>query len=111
LGPLERRANRLMRKADLAGNRCGDAGAVALYQDALALNPGRADIRLKLGDMLKGLARFGEAEAAYRQAAALAPRDRAAYLQLGDLLTLMGRSADAEAAYLAAEAAPPGQPA
>src|SRR5207253_7104073 len=64
------------------------------YQDALALNPGRADIRLKLGDILKELARFDEAEAAYRRAAALAPRDRAAHLQLGDLLTLMGRSAE-----------------
>ncbi len=88
---------------------------MALYQDALALNPGRADIRLKLGNMLKELARFGEAEAAYRQAAALAPQDRAVHRQLGDLLTLMGRTAEAAAAYaaeaVAPEAAPAWQPA
>ena len=100
-----------MRTADLAGNRGDHIGAAALYQDALALNPGRADIRLKLGDTLKALARFGEAEAAYRQAAALAPQDRAIHRQLGDLLTVMGRSTEAAGAYVAAEMAPACQPA
>ena len=111
LGARKRRAYRLIRNADLAGNARDYTGAVALYQAALALNPGRADIRLKLANMLKELARFGEAEAAYRQAAALAPQDREIHLQLGDLLSLMGRAAEAELSYAAAEAAPARHPA
>ena len=97
----ERRLRRLLQRGDRARDTNDCAAAASLYRRALALDLGRADIRVQLGHMLKEVACFGEAEAAYRQALAQSP-DGDTYLQLGHLLKLLGRRNEAVAAYSAA---------
>ncbi len=97
-----RAAHRLVHKADRARDQGDCARAASLYRRALALAPGRSDIRVQLAHMLKELTRFGEAEAAYRQALTQSPEDGDIHLQLGHLLKLLGRTGDATAAYFAA---------
>src|ERR1700720_1342854 len=96
------RARRLINRADRNRDAGNYAAAASLYRRALALDAGRAEIRVQLAHMLKELTRFGEAEAAYRQALAQLPDNGDLHLQLGHLLKLLGRTTDAIAAYSAA---------
>jgi GT2 family glycosyltransferase/tetratricopeptide (TPR) repeat protein len=86
-----RRLRWALRRADRARDQREYAKAARLYQNALALDPRRADTRLQLGQMFKELARFGEAEAAFRQVLGQSPNNREAQLQLAQLLSLLGR--------------------
>jgi tetratricopeptide (TPR) repeat protein/GT2 family glycosyltransferase len=91
------RLHRLLRRANLARNQGDHGKAESLYSRALALDTGRADIRVQLAHMLKELARFSEAEAAYRQALAQSPNDPDIRLQLEHLLKMLGRIEDTTA--------------
>ncbi|MGV3580261.1 tetratricopeptide repeat protein [Brevundimonas sp.] len=88
------------------GDQARDHGrweeAIAHYTSALALDPGRAGVRIQMGHGLKELGRLAEAEASYRLAAAIRPNDADVYLQIGHVLKLQGRPDDAVEAYVEA---------
>ena len=74
----------------------GQAGAaLAVYDQALALDPAQADLHNRRGLVLQALGRQGEAQAAYENAFTLNPGHAGAFNNLGTLLTLQGRWADA----------------
>jgi O-antigen biosynthesis protein len=93
----------LARRADRARGRKAYARAAKFYSLALTFHPGRTDLRVQLGHMLKEKGCYSEAEAAYRLALAQAPEDGDIHLQLGHLLKLTGRKEEAIAAYHNAE--------
>ena len=93
----------LARRADRARGRKAYALAAKFYSLALTFRPGRTDLRVQLGHMLKEKGCYSEAEAAYRLALAQAPEDGDIHLQLGHLLKLTGRKEEAIAAYRNAE--------
>jgi tetratricopeptide (TPR) repeat protein len=92
-------AARLIRRADKARDRQDHSEAAKFYARALDLTPGRTDIRVQLGHMLKELGRYQAAEAAYREALSRSPDNGDIHLQLGRLLKLTGRKQEAIAAY------------
>ena len=102
LGP-RRAAARLIRRADKARDTQDHSEAAKFYARALDLTPGRTDIRVQLGHMMKELGRYQAAEAAYRRALSRSPGDGDIHLQLGHLLKLTGRKQEAIAAYRDAE--------
>jgi predicted O-linked N-acetylglucosamine transferase (SPINDLY family) len=67
-----------------------DAAADA-FRKAIEFQPQYADAHLQLGNALKKLGRFGEAEASLRRAAELSPTDAAAWLNWGVALLELGR--------------------
>lgn len=82
----------------LARKRDGDvAQAEALMRDALALAPGRVDIRANLGNLYAALRRLPDAEAAYREALQREPSFRPARIGLARLLLASGRMSEAAA--------------
>jgi GT2 family glycosyltransferase/tetratricopeptide (TPR) repeat protein len=94
----ERRLAQLVGNADALRDSGNPASAAAAYREALALAPGRSDLRVQLGNMLKDSQAFAGAEAAYREA--LAQSDQAdTHLQLGHLLKAMGDRGGALAEY------------
>jgi O-antigen biosynthesis protein len=97
LGP-KRAAARLIRRADDARDTQDHSEAAKLYARALDLTPGRTDIRVQLGHMLKELGRYQAAESAYRRALSRSPDDADIRLQLEHLLKLTGRNQEAIAA-------------
>lgn len=60
--------------------------AIALYQDAIALNPNFAWYHHNLGEVLERFGRINEAKVAYRQAIELNSRSALSYYKLGRLL-------------------------
>ena len=96
-----------------SADRLRDAGqfaaAASLYAEAHAREPGRHDILVQLGNMLKDSGDLAGAELAYRQSLSLA--DRAdTRLQLGHVLKLAGDRVGALACYRDALALDPGLP-
>lgn len=96
--------------ADVARDRGKSAEAAEAYAAALALAPGRVDLTVQHGNMLKDSGRLLEAEVAYRAALLQLPADPDIHLQLGHALKLQGRWADALAAYNEAARLDPASP-
>jgi tetratricopeptide (TPR) repeat protein len=65
--------------------------AVAAYQESLAINPHRTEVRCSLADTLSEQRRFDEALAQFQKAAELDPADASAHQRWGGLLQNMGR--------------------
>jgi tetratricopeptide (TPR) repeat protein len=73
--------------------------AEAEYQKAVALEPGNAIYRSKLGSALYEQRKYAEAEAAYREASRLDPKNASYLNSVGNCLTGQNRGAEAEALY------------
>ncbi|MBF0463368.1 MAG: tetratricopeptide repeat protein [Magnetococcales bacterium] len=73
--------------------------AIFCWQQAIRHQPDFADAHCNLGNLLKSLHRYAEAESAYRQALRCQPADADAHNSLGDLLQGQNRPAEAETAY------------
>ena len=73
--------------------------AIALYEEALALDPAYAIGRNNLGNALKECGRRAEALDAYRAATALKPDYADAWNNMGLVLEALGRTDEARAAY------------
>ncbi len=80
--------------------------AARLYRRALDRNPGRSEIWVQYGHVLKEAGQR-DAELAYRRALADEPRVGDIHLQLGHALKLQGKTEAAQAAYLCAFALDP----
>lgn len=74
------------------------AAGVDLIGKAVA-SGGRADWHNNLGEALRAVGRYEDAEASYRRAIALDPANADAYSNLGAALEALGRSIDAEQNY------------
>lgn len=81
--------------------------AVLEYRSALAVAPGRGDIRLKLGDLYMRQTKLGEALGEYVRAADIRTTDVLAQIKAGSLLLLARRFEDAKARAEKAIAADP----
>jgi tetratricopeptide (TPR) repeat protein len=97
-GP-RRAAAKLTGRADKARDTGAYSEAAEYYSRALDFTPARSDIRVQLGNMLKGAGKYQAAEAAYRRALSQSPDDGDIHLQLGHLLKLTGRKREATVAY------------
>ncbi len=97
----------LISKGDQARDAGDQLAAAGYYRQALVIAPGRTDIRVQLGNMLKDSLCFAEAEAAYRHALSERPDDGDIQLQLGHLYKMQGKRAEAIAAYERALLSPP----
>ncbi|MBU8538242.1 radical SAM/SPASM domain-containing protein [Falsiroseomonas tokyonensis] len=86
----QRRVAALIRTGNQARDRRDWPMAATSYAAALALDPGRAPIRIQQGHALREMGDHTGALAAYRAAAALAPESADAALHLGHLLGLQG---------------------
>ena len=75
------------------------AEALALYEQAVRLDPNDADAHLRKGMTLDGLGRYGEALAAHGQAIRLDPNFARAHNNKGIVLDDLGRYGEALAAY------------
>ncbi len=75
-----------------AAERGDQAGAIAWYEKALAINPNNAAVLLNRGESLRKLGRADEAEASYREAVRLSPDLSDARYDLGMLLATNGRA-------------------
>ncbi len=75
------------------------AAALAPLQEAIALQPTRAQLHLFLGVSRYHLGQLEEAEKALRKALSLSPSESAAYENLGHVLYKQGRSEDAIEAW------------
>jgi tetratricopeptide (TPR) repeat protein len=82
--------------------------AAATYSQALALEPGIAEIHVNLGAVLGHLSQTEEAITSYRKAIALRPDLTVAYFNLGIILQEHGGFDEAVAAYRKAIALEPG---
>lgn len=76
--------------------------AVADYESALALSPGKATVLSNLGLALRGLGKLNEAEHQLRRALKLNPAFAEAFNNLGLVLMDLGRADEAIDAYLSA---------
>ena len=99
----------LIEAADALRDRGRHAEAAQAYRAALELLPGRSDLRVQLGNMLKDSGALPEAEAAYRLA--LSQEELAdTHVQLGHVLKLRGDRAAAVAQYRRAAGIDPSHP-
>jgi TolB-like protein/tetratricopeptide (TPR) repeat protein len=73
-------------------------------------NPRDADVRMELGDALRGLGRLEAAEASYREAVAVEPGYWTAHNQLGSFLFAQGRAKEAVEEYARVTELVPGNP-
>ncbi|MBF0463231.1 MAG: tetratricopeptide repeat protein, partial [Magnetococcales bacterium] len=73
--------------------------AVSCWQQAIRIKPDYAEAHSNLGNLLKELKRFKEAEASYRQALCVKPDYAEALYNLGALLNELKRFEEAEASY------------
>ncbi len=105
--PAPRSFDRILRAADALRDGHDYAAAAIAYAQAVAIQPGRTDLRVQLGNMLKDSGAYAEAEATYRAALAAEPHDHDIYLQLAHTLKRQGRRAEALAAYRRAVALNP----
>jgi len=101
-------ARRLSRRGDAARDEGRFLVAAALYEESLAVVPGRAAVHLQCGHMLKEGGAFAAAERHYLTAQALKPDDPEIALQLGHLRKMAGRPTEAAADYARALALRPG---
>ena len=110
LAPLSRAAaaRRLARRARAARDGRNFGLAVALFEEALQLNPNTPRLRIQLGHMFKEAGDLVGAEAQYARAAEDLPRDADLALQTGHLHKLAGRPDLAATSYARALALMPG---
>ncbi|MBF0584555.1 MAG: tetratricopeptide repeat protein [Magnetococcales bacterium] len=73
--------------------------AISIWQYLISINPCYSDAYYNMGNLLKTLKRFEEAEASYRQAAYVKPDHVDAYYNLGILLHDLERFEEAEKSY------------
>ena len=73
--------------------------SLAANQKAKEINPQDADVHNNLGNVLKKLEKFDEAQNSYKQAILLKQNYTEAYYNLGDLLNKLGRFDEAEKNY------------
>ncbi len=90
---------RLYDKATEANNAGGFDSAIALWTQALALEPGDARAHNNLGVALSAKLKLDEAAGHFRQAIALKAGYSEAHYNLGGVLAKQGRTADALAAW------------
>ncbi len=84
----------------VAAFQSGDAKqGVKLLRAAIALKPDYVDVHNNLGNVLKALGKFEEAETAYRRALEIRPDYADAHFNLGILLEALGKPDKAEIAY------------
>jgi Flp pilus assembly protein TadD len=92
--------------AQLAGVRISRndyAGALVMYQKAIALDPWNAAIRVNAANMLSALSRHAEAIAEAEQALRLAPEAPSSWKAYATLLARAGRAPEANAAMRRAQ--------
>lgn len=94
--------------AHLAAQRADAAAAAAAFAEALALDPGRPDIRFNLANALVAADRPAEAETEYRALLAEYPDHVGVLTNLGNALHSMGRHAEALDLYRRVIALRPG---
>jgi ADP-heptose:LPS heptosyltransferase len=104
----KRRFRFLIARADAARDAGRFAHAAALYEEASAIRPDHAGVRLQGGHMQKEAGRFKEAAEQYRAAQALRPNDAEVPLQLGHLFKVAARPQEARDAYAEALRLRPG---
>ncbi len=75
--------------------------ALRSMQQAVTLQPGSANFHANLGELLRRLGRWKEAEASFRSALAISPSDAEFMYALGLVLAQQGRQAEAMQAYRA----------
>lgn len=76
--------------------------AIQEIQDAIQLEPGRAELYANLGSIQANRGKDAEAEAAFKQAVTVDPKSPRAYAALGNFYWSVKRSKDAEQAFLKA---------
>lgn len=76
---------RKIQQAQQAGDRGNFQQAIALCQEAIAVQPKRAIAYQVLGEALQGMGKLSEAEQYYKRAMSLEPEEISAYLSLGRL--------------------------
>lgn len=106
--PASRRAAVLVVEADRARDAGVHAEAARLYEAALGLAPGRADLHVQAGHMHKEARAFDAAAGAYEAARRLLPDDADLALQLGHFAKATDRLPQAEVEYRRAAALAPG---
>ena len=87
---LQGAAQRAIQKPELA---------VESYRQAVALQPRFMEAHNNLGNLLKSLGHFAEAEACFRQALQLRPDMAEVHSNLGTTLQALGQLVDADASY------------
>jgi len=108
--PRLREAVRLVAEADSTRDAGRYREAAALYEEALALAPGKSEIHVQAGHMFKEARDFGAAERHYREAERLTPDDADLQLQLGHFNKTVDRLDRARAHYARAAELAPGWP-
>jgi ADP-heptose:LPS heptosyltransferase len=98
----------LVSRADAARDDKRYQTAAALYEEAVQLDPGRADIQIQCGHMFKESGALETAEGHYLAALRLTPDDSDLSLQLGHFYKVSGRLHEAQKAYEAALRLQPG---
>ena len=83
-------------------------GAIALYEEILAVDPDYAAAAINLGTIYFHLRQYGRAEELYRRATVSDPGYVLAYFDLGNVLDELGRLNESIAAYKKAVALSPG---
>ena len=91
--------NGLIRKGTKLLGQAKFAEAAQVFEQAVALSPGRAAGHSNLGKAHYNQGQFQKALTAYERAVQLSPRDAASWLSLGELYQLTGQTAKAKAAY------------
>jgi TolB-like protein/Flp pilus assembly protein TadD len=81
--------------------------AESACQQALILDPERAEVRVALGALYRNFGDYGRAEQESRKALEIEPRNVEAIRELGQALGLQGQIREAEAALLQAESLQP----
>lgn len=99
LRPRRRLVKMLLARADLARDEHRYRTAAELYDEALNLTPGRADLHVQRAHMLKESGQFVAAERQYRLAAELGGDDADLALQIGHLYKVAGRLIEARQQY------------
>ena len=97
--PRRRLLKLLIARADAARDQRRYRLAAELYEEALTLAPGRADLHVQCAHMLKESGRFAAAERGYRSAGEQGADQADLALQLGHLRKVAGRLIDARDHY------------
>ena len=97
--PRRRLVKMLRARAGVARAEHRYRTAAELYDEALALAPGRADLHVQCAHMLKESGQFDAAERHYRRAGELGTDDADLALQIGHLYKVAGRLIEARDQY------------
>lgn len=107
--PSSRRVfKHLVLRARAAQDEKRYADAAALYGEALRLSPGRANLHIQRGHMLKEAGQLSLAEHHYLEALRMTPEDADLHLQLGHFYKVAAQLADAQRHYERAVQLKPG---